>query len=339
MLTEITASVAACVAVGDDVRSDWVRPYTPPRERELNQFLVLLKPELTAPGGTPATAALARVLGLLAEHRVQVGAVRVVSSGYLSTYRVVEHQYRMLNEVSRGGLPATSAAARDKLAVAYPYAAADARRVLGGHQFLQQCPEVSAFALDLLTRNVSVTKLGAGTYAIEILFDGERLVLLNPFHPQQLAHFTRPGQSIVLLECTSARPLRDLRREVIGATDPHDAVPGSIKRILLDEQDRLGLSGICTRQNAIHMSPGPVEGMVGLRRFFSTPDAEIAVGDTAFGAALLTKGHDAGAVAALSADPEVHLDGRVGPLFEVTEDMNWDEALEFTDHVLTRGMS
>lgn len=258
----------------------------------------------------------------------------MVSSGHLSEHRVVEDHYRRLNDISRGGMPVVSAVAREKLVEAFPYTAAGPGRVLGGHQFLRRFPDVSAYALDLLTRNLVVTKLGAGTYAIEILLDGERLVLLNPFHPQQVAHFTRPGQAVVLLECTSIRPLRELRRDVIGATDPRDAVPGSIKRILLDEQDELGLTGICTRRNAVHMSPGPIEGMVGLRRYFSSPDAEVAVGHTAFGAALMARGHDPEAVAVLAADPEVDLDGRSGPLFEVSEDMNWDEGLEFAHRLL-----
>ncbi len=185
-----------------------------------------------------------------------------------------------------------------------------------------------------MTRNVSVTKLGAGVYAIEVFLDGERVLVLNPFHPLQYEHFTGPDRAVVVLACTSARRLPDIRRDTIGATDPRDAVPGSLTRILLDEQDPLGLSGICTRRNAVHMSPGPVEGMAGIRRYFAPDPNPIPVGDTAFGALLLTQGYPADAVAGLAEDPYVDVTGTPAPLFEVTEDLNWDEALTLAHRVL-----
>lgn len=49
--------------------------------------------------------------------------------------------------------------------------------------------------------------------------DGEDLVVLNPFHPQQVVHITAAGGAITLPECWSDRPLPEIRRTLVGATD------------------------------------------------------------------------------------------------------------------------
>ncbi|MDF3290300.1 hypothetical protein [Streptomyces silvisoli] len=333
LTNQIRDAVAACIEEVAEPADFWVRRYQAPMRTHQNQFIVILKPELIERSGRPATAAISRSLGVLAAHHVRIGAVRVLSSSFLARWGIMEQQYGTLFRVSQQGLAAVPPAARRRLVVAFPLAETAPERVLGGHQFLRANPELSPFALDLLTRNLMVEKLGSGIYGIEAFLDGERFVVLNPFHPLQCEHFTAPGKAVVVLEGTSSHRFADVRREAIGATDPRDAVPGSLKRILLDEQRDLGLSSICTRRNGVHMSPGPVEGMVGVRRYFSAPDAEVPVGQTAFGAVLLAEGYPAGAVAELADDPDVDVDGLRAPLFEVTEDLNWDEALSVTQRL------
>jgi hypothetical protein len=131
------------------------------------------------------------------------------------------------------------------------------------------------------------------------------------------------------VEARSRRPLPELRAWTIGATDPRDAVPGSIKRALLDEHEELGLAQVCTRRNCIHISPSVIEAMAALRRYFSTPEEAISVADTAFGARLGRAGCSATQLDELAANPDVDLRGLTGPLFEVTEDMGVDEAFDF----------
>lgn len=331
---ELSAAVEQCARRPDDPLDVWVRPYAGapdgPQDPDAVQLLVILKPELT---GSPA--AISRVLDLLADADVELAGARVLSSAYLAEHNVLSHQYGTLWTVSHQGLASIPAAARDQLFARFPEVRDAPERVAGGHEFLARTPEFSAFALEVLTRNVPVHKLGAGVYAIRVLIDGEEWVLLNPFHPCQVGHFTAPGGAIAVLEAHSHRRLPDLRANTIGATDPRDAVPGSIKRALLDEQDKLGLTQVCTRRNCVHISPTVVEAVASLRRYFSEPGQTIPVEKTVFGARLLEAGFAAADIEALAGNPEVDLRGLRGPVFEVTENMDVTEAFEFTVALLT----
>jgi hypothetical protein len=281
-----------------------LRCYAGPDPRRRHQFLVIFKPELTEAGAL----ALRRSVEVLTGHGVRIGAVRVKSSRQLVEEGFVGTQWPQLNRVSRLGVPALRADARASLALHHPRVPMS--RVLGGHELLERYPsDLTPFALDLLCRNLAVTKLGTGSYSIEARLDGHRHVLLNAFHPQQEQHFCTPGRAIVLLEASIDRSVPETRRTVVGATDPRDAVVGSLKRVLLDEQQALGLRGISTARNAVHMSPSALEGMAGMRRYFDVEPA-----DTAFGSLLNL---DPAALASLAED-EV--------LFEVTEDLDLDAA-------------
>jgi len=50
------------------------------------------------------------------------------------------------------------------------------------------------------------------------------------------------------------------RDATIGATNPEDAAPGSLRRRVMDEWEALGLAGRpSTADNSIHASAGPIE--------------------------------------------------------------------------------
>lgn len=334
MLTEICDGVAGCLADGEAGHT-WVRRYDGRgTDADVNQFLVILKPEIVATDGKPRTEALRRTVAALTSHDVHIGAVRALASEFVASERLIPRHYPRLWDVSRRGRRAMSAVSIERMRRWRPDTARDSSRVVGAHEFLERFADFTPYALEVLTRNLEVVKLGVGTYGMEMLVDDEKWIVVNGFHPQQLAHFTRPGGAIVVLECRSKRRMADIRRDTIGVTEPDLAVAGSIKHLLYTEQTDLGIGPICTRRNGVHISPGPLEGMACIRRYFSDSHAPIPLADTALGAALLRRGHRSEDIAALEDGPEVDVAGARGPLFEVTEDMNWDEALEFASALL-----
>nr|QWT72315.1 hypothetical protein [Streptomyces kanamyceticus] len=333
MVNELAATIAAavrqCAAQPLAGTEAWVRPYAPAGHADRHQFLVMLKPELVLPRGGDGSRPLARVLDVLTDRGVEIGAVRVLSSGFVARHAVVESHYPALNRIARTGEAGMSPAAVERLDETYPGFRAASGRVVGAFQLLGEIPELTPFALELLTRNTEVAKLGTGTYAIRASVDGEDLVVLNPFHPQQVAHFTAPGGAIALLECWSELALPVIRRDLIGATDPMDAEPHSIKGILLRERGPLGLDRVSTRCNGVHVSPGAPEGMATIVRYFSVGGSAIRPQDTAFGRRLTEAGLSAEAVAWVAGDPDVESGQHTGPLFELTEDMDWADAVKF----------
>ncbi|MGW7466969.1 hypothetical protein ACWGJT_20240 [Streptomyces xantholiticus] len=325
----IAAAVQRCAAEPSAEIETWIRPYAPVASPDRHQFLVMLKPELVLPLGGDGSRPLARVLDVLAARGVEIGAVRVLSSSFVASNAVVESHYPALNRIARIGLAGLSSAAVARLDDTYAGFRAAGGRVVGAFELLGEIPEMTPFALELLTRNSSVEKLSTGTYAIRAWVDGEDLVILNPFHPQQVEHFTAPGGAVAVLECRSDLALPAIRRDLIGATDPMDADPNSIKGILRREGESLGLGRVSTRRNGIHVSPGAVEGMATIVRYFSVGGAPISPEETAFGRRLMEAGLSADRVAWAGGDPYIETENHSGPLFELTEDMDWTDAVRF----------
>ncbi|MFJ2867693.1 hypothetical protein [Kitasatospora sp. NPDC087314] len=347
MVTAHRSLVADLLAAVDAITTDraaaagsaWVRRYTPPDPDDGGQFLLMLKPELLSEAFADASdgdgGLLGRVLDRLTTGRLRLGAVRVVGAAELTARRVVEHHYAVLNRVSTHGLDALPPNARHRLAERYAQdiSSPDAvhARILGGHQLLARRPDLTATALDAFARNLPVAKAAAGVYATELLLDGERLVVLNAFHPLQLAHFQQPGGAVAFLTCTTHRPTGLVRREVIGATDPAEAQPGSVKHMLYQDRSTFSEWRVCTRLNGVHLSPGPVEAMFTVQRYFTDDWSPMPLADTALGRRLLAAGADEHGLSALADNPVVEYGGG-GHLFDVTEDLTVEES----EHILLR---
>lgn len=334
IVDDLLRAVRECAARPEASLDTWPRPYRPhPGDIPDDQYLVMLKPELTASLRAPdGPDLLAWVLDTLAAGGLRPHAVRVLSGTYLAEHRVVQATYPMLNAISTAGLARVSEAATARLRRRFPAYADHPERVLGGHQFLDRFAGFSPRSLDVLTQNLPGTKLGAGTYAVEARVDDERYLLLNAFHPFQLAHFTTAGAAIVLLECLSTRPLSDIRARTIGVIDPRAAHPGSVRHGLADpDSPWSGRWSVCTSLNAVHVSPSAVEAMFAVQRYFDTGD----LARTVLGGRLRAAGADLAEVRALAGDPQVSVAGLSGPLFEITEDMPAGAAAALVLRLLT----
>ena len=204
------------------------------------------------------------------------------------------------------------------------------KQVLGAHQFIGKYPEVSAFALNILADTLGTKKVASGKYYGVFNVGGEKIVVLNPFHPQQILHYTQPGRAIVVLECWTDTDWAALRNKVTGATDPTRAAPGSIRRMLLDRKSELGLRDVSTASNGVHCSAGPLEAMVEYMRFFSdhAQGDLIEAEETPFGRVLAKHGLGKKEIANLAKNPLLGRAADATYAFNLTEEKNSDEAAE-----------
>lgn len=316
----------AGVAGAKGASEQWLRPLGESKLGGRNHGVLFLKPEcLALEDGVDVKAILKLVLAALKKHEVKTGAVRLMNGPYLGRYRIMEQHYGVINRASRLGEKALSAPTREKLAKECP----DFDRILGAHELIEQYPEISPFALNVMTDTIGTKKLAGGKYYFVLTVAGERIVVLNPFHPQQIAHYTQAGKSILIFECQTDTDWEVLRRDMTGATDPTRAVEGSIRRMLLENKDKLGLRDVSTASNGVHFSAGPLEGMVEFCRFFSdhAKKQHISPVETPFGQLLASRGVSDKEIVALADNPI--LGGEDGTYaFNLTEEKNADAAAE-----------
>jgi hypothetical protein len=326
--SQVTSDIAKAVVnvcASAAPAAEWIVPLGNRTPSKTNHFVLFLKPELLAgENGARIAHVLDLIHASLHQHGVETGATRVINGAYLACHKIMQEHYGVINRASRLGLEVVSAPTRQKLESEFP----GIDDILGGHQFLERYPQVSAFALSVIATSLGAKKVAGGMYASLLDVQGKRMVIINAFHPQQLLHYTRPGQAIVVLECSSDTDWRVLRQQMTGATDPARAEDGSIRRTLLQKQAELGLPEITMATNGVHCSAGPLEAMLEYCRFFSDDAGAgpIAPGATPFGRMLLARGLAESQLAALADNPLVGEGSAAGTVFDLTEDKNADQA-------------
>ncbi len=316
----------------------WITPLADEHPKGKNHFVLFLKPEVLAlADGVDVEAILELVGSALEANKVNTGAIRVLNGHYLGRHHIMEEHYGVINRASRLGEGALSEATRTKLLAECP----DADQILGGHQFLKAHPEVSAFALNIIADTLKTKKIASGKYYGVLNVGGQRVVVLNPFHPQQVLHYTAPGRAIVVIECASDTDWQTLRQDMTGSTDPTKAAPGSIRRTLLDKKSQLGLVEVGTATNGVHCSAGPLEAMVEYARFFAdhAKKKPVKLADTPFGALLIRRGIGRKEIAALAKNPFLGPEMAGNYAFNLTEEKNSDASADLLAEMISETAS
>ena len=164
-----------------------------------------------------------------------------------------------------------------------------------------------------LTRGQNLIKFGGGFYCGEV--DG--IFVINGFYMSMRRKFTEEPARIryYLVEWDPAKlSWEQFRGEVLGATDPKTAVPGSARREIYNSWESLGLSAQPdVGDNGVHASASPFEAMAERINWVGA-----TVENDAFGKGMLASGIDKATVIAWCSDPQV----KGGSLFDALEDMD-----------------
>jgi len=196
-------------------------------------------------------------------------------------------------------------------------------KVVGAHELLAEQKNFNAFALRVLNDNLGTQRLGGGTYAFKLQVLGTNYIVLNPFHPYQLVPYTTSGHAIIVFEGKSTSSWADLRSNVCGVTDPTTAAKGSIRQILLEKKSDYGLADVNKSTNGCHMSAGPLEALVELKRFFDVKSDT----ETHFGSVLAAKGVSSDNISALSKNPDITVGEKRLSAFDATEENDSETAV------------
>ncbi len=295
-----------------------------------NEMLFFIKPELTRtyPGRqTDYAGIVALALAQLERFGMTVLSIDLLGAQYLKESRAVAGHYGVINRLSNEAQGALSETARTTFAEKFGLSV-EAAKPLGAFEFMKQNPALNADALDLLWQNVTNTKLAGGTYCAHVKYDGRMTYLINGFHPRQLEHFVQDGRSIVTFHVATNTDWATARNDFVGVTNPAKANPGSLRRILLEKREALGLEEISQGINGVHLSAGPVEGLVELCRFSGlNPEQDLnTIGSFALGQALLRAASPA-TVRDILRDTKISVGGKPVSVFEATEEKNADDAL------------
>lgn len=316
--------VAVDTAVSGSDTPIWSGKVPPPDGR--SEAVLFIKPEVVTAGSSAISGFVDLVDSKLAEFGVEVVAVGTLGWKYLDHYNLIGEHYGVINQISTEGVRALTEESQSLLRAAFP----EATRVLGGHQFLAEFPEFTPATLSVLWDNLNShsKRIAPGCYAMSVQVLSEHVVILNGFNPYQLLHFTAPGRAIIVAIVRTDASWQALREELIGATDPTLAAAGSLRAELLRRAAEFGIPVVNKGLNGIHLSAGPLEGMVEVIRFASRPDRGEAtpILSTNFGTAIAAVMSEE-AARALASNPKVSVEGRSMSAFDATEGLSPPDAI------------
>ena len=289
-----------------------------------SQMLFFLKPELMRSPRLGLVAGI--VTDALSRHGLAVEGAAAMTGAYLDKHGLVAAHYGVIDAVTRDPATALSQQARDRFRALYGHDA-DAR-VVGGLAYLERHPELDAEALARKWLARGADKLGGGTYCQELKDEG--CFLVNGFYPRMLRHFTAPAARIAVFVLRGDTSWAAARQSFCGATDPLKAAAGSLRAELLRRQQELGLPEVSANFNGVHLSAGPLEALVELRRFASDlsrspvprPPEEFLFGR------MLAARLPAARLTALLGNPTIATASGARSAFDLTEEKTPDEALE-----------
>ncbi len=294
-----------------------------------NELLMFIKPEILA---VDEQACLGNAIDLiwdkLSEFEASVEGVVLVGGPALESRESMDRHYGAINVLSKTASADLSATDRGSVYEALAVPPAD-YPLFGGHEFLNAHPSFSPASLDNLWFTKKAHKIRSGFYVQAYEDNSEKFILVNGFHPAQLAHFTEPSHRIALMLIHSDTPWADLRDHMIGDTFPERAAPTSIRGVLHANPARYGFEEVTIANNGVHLSAGPFEAMFEISNFFgSLLDADIQAEPPRIVEAMAAAGISQSDAYKALENPEVDDPaGETTDLFDATEHMDTEPAV------------
>lgn len=178
--------------------------------------------------------------------------------------------------------------------------------------------------------NGKVTKFGGGFYCGHLTVGAnDPLYVFNAFFMTMRQKYVDPDASIhcyVVEWSADDLSWKDFRGKVLGATDPAEAVEGSLRKTLYEKWEELGLGFQPTKgDNGVHGSASPFEGLAERMNWLSKDVIE-----DHYGKVLLSRGLTANLLAEWSKDPQVATppSGEKKGLFDYVEDTDASPCME-----------
>jgi len=177
-----------------------------------------------------------------------------------------------------------------------------------------------------------VVKFGGGFYcgllSVPSSTTPKAIYVFNAFYMSLRSKFVNNNNGIQLYEVEwdpKKISWKEFRFNVLGVTDPSVAKKGSLRRIIYQRYQKLGLSSIPNKgDNGVHGSASPFEGLAEKVNWLNQP-----LPKDEFGKALLSKGLSKKVLKHWFTDPQVKLSSeKEGSLFDVLEDLDVDECFE-----------
>jgi len=294
-----------------------------------NEFLFILKPEVFARTSSEQTEHILNVvLDRISRFGLTINNVRIINAAYLGIYDVIASHYGVINSAARDFTSNVTDEIRSNFRNHYSRDLSESD-VYGAFELTEKFPEITDKTLQKLWSSCEIKRLAGGIYSGEVDFKGDKLYIINGFHPPQIEHFIAEYRRIVTMNLSGELDWAKARQEFIGNTYPEKAEKGSLRRDIFDLYGKLGFNEASYVINSLHLSAGPLEALIELQRFNSDFQNNLTCPIANFGFGRLLETHFSKADCdKILTNPKVTFQNKQISLFDLTEEQNSADALE-----------
>ena len=236
-----------------------------------NQLLAFFKPEAFEDKTTEQTE---KILNLAFEkmeaHDVEVDGAALYPGPSVGKYSIMDRHYGVINTLSKNASKILNKDERD-LVFATLGIKDQNTKILGGHEAYEISGFGKTYDFDNYWLEAPSTKIKSGFYVRTMKIAGKEAVVVNGFHPHQLAHFTDKNSLLAVMLVSSNTPWARLRVEMLGETFPEKAIPSSIRGSFYANPREYGFERVTIANNVMHLSAGPTEALFEINNFFKEP--------------------------------------------------------------------
>ncbi len=257
-----------------------------------------------------------------------VQALYVLSGPYLAKHRIIQQHYDMLYCIAESAVPNMTSSMRTNFQEHYGVSVEEVT-ILGGDEFIKQFPEFNVNSLAILWENIEHKKIGASAFCGKANIGNDTIYLMNGFVPKQLTTYIPSERALPVFVLEGDLSWKTARNNFLGIPDPAKAAAGSLRNEFFKLREKLKISELSLAKNGSHLSAGPLEALIELRRFTTNfeIEKEREITQFVFGE-LLVKYFSPFEIDQILSNPSIQWKGAEKKLFEITEELEMAAALD-----------
>lgn len=236
-----------------------------------NQLFAFFKPEVFL---EKAPEQVEKILDLvfskLEEYEVNVDGAALFPGPSIGKYSIMDKHYGVINTLSKNASKILNKDERELVLKTLGITNSNTK-ILGGHEAYQVSGYGKTYDFDSYWLEAPSTKIKSGFYVRTMKIGEEEVVVVNGFHPHQLAHYTEKDRFLGTMLVSSDKDWSVLRTEMLGETFPEKASPTSIRGMLYKDAKEYGFETVTIANNALHLSAGPSEALFEIDNFLNRP--------------------------------------------------------------------
>jgi hypothetical protein len=238
-----------------------------------NQLLAFFKPEVFLDKKPEQIEKIMKlVFEKLEKYEVTIDGTALFPGSAVGKFQIMDRHYGVINTLSKNASKILSDEEKDLVFKTLGITNKNTK-ILGGHEAFEIAGVKNTYDFDNYWLETKSEKVKSGFYVRTMKINGEETVVVDGFHPHQLAHYTETDRHLGVMLVSSNTPWAKLRDEMLGATFPEKALPDSIRGSIFAKSNDFGFKKVGIENNILHLSAGPTEALFEIDNFLHAPFA------------------------------------------------------------------